>query len=109
MEISDKDRIREYFSNSSDNDEDFVAAKYLNEGNEVGLKEIAREHWEKSPSTEVELQHILDRIHFHINTTVNKRSVLIRIMSALLSCCGRIVDPPFNCRNLPDGGKFKYI
>lgn len=81
MEISDKDRIHKYFNNSSSDDENFVAAQYLQSGNESGLKEIAREHWEKSPSTEVELQHILDRIIFHIKTSQNKRPVLSRILS----------------------------
>ena len=82
MEISDKNRIREYFTDSSVYDENFVASKYLDDSNEAGLKEIAREHWEKSPSTEVELQHILDRIHFHINTTAGKRPLQTRILSA---------------------------
>lgn len=82
MEISDKNRIREYFTDSSASDENFVAAKYLDDSNEAGLKEIAGEHWEKSPSTEVELQHILDRIHFHINTTADKRPLLTRILFA---------------------------
>ena len=82
MEIFDNDRIHKYFNDSSINDENFVAAQYLQDGNESGLKEIAREHWEKSPSTEVELQHILNRIHFHINTSQNKRPVLSRILSA---------------------------
>lgn len=81
MEISDKNRIREYFTDSSSDDEDFVAKTYLNDGNEVCLKEIAQEHWEKSPSKEVELQHILDRIHFHINSSANKQPTLSRILS----------------------------
>ena len=93
MEISDKDRIRKYFGKSSNDDEDFVAAKYLNEGDEGELKEIAREHWEKSPSQEVELQHILNRIHFHISTTANKRTVLIRIMSAYYRVAAVLLIP----------------
>ena len=82
MDISDKDRIHKYFNDSSIDDEGFVAAQYLQHDNESGLKEIAREHWETSPSSKVELQHILDRILFRINTSKNKRSVLSRILYA---------------------------
>lgn len=82
MEISDKNRIREYFTDSAGSDENFVASMYLDDSKEPELKEVAREHWAKSPSAEVELQHILDRIHFHINTSNNKRPILSRILSA---------------------------
>jgi len=82
METYDKNRVNNYFNDSSIEDENFIAAQYLNESNESELKEIAREHWEKSPSTEVELQQILNRIHFHINKSTNKRSVISRILSA---------------------------
>ena len=93
MEIFDKNRIREYFTDSSVDDENFVAAMYLNDGNEAGLKEIAREHWEKSPSTEVELQHILDRIHFHINTSTKRRPLFARIVSAYYRIAAVLLIP----------------
>ncbi len=80
MEISEKTRIREYFSNSSVEGEDFVATRYFDDRNETELNEIAHEHWENSSSEKVELQHILNRIHFHINTSAAKRSVLSGIL-----------------------------
>src|SRR5665648_33808 len=82
MEISDKNRIREYFTDSTVDDEYIVAAMYLDDNNGCDLKEVASEHWTKSPSTEVDLQHILNRIHFHINTTADKRPVISRILTA---------------------------
>jgi ferric-dicitrate binding protein FerR (iron transport regulator) len=66
---------------------------YLSGDKEAGLKEIAGEHWEKSPSTEVELQHILDRIHFHINTVVEKRPSLTRILSAYYRVAAVLLVP----------------
>ncbi len=93
MEISDKNRIREYFTDSSVDDEDFVAAMYLNDDNEAGLKGIAREHWENSLSTEVELQHILDRIHFHINTSTKKRPLFTSIVSAYYRIAAVLLIP----------------
>lgn len=81
MEIPEKERIREYYNDSSVEDENYVASHYLEASNETALKEIAGELWEKSPSTKVELQHILDRIHFHINTQGYKRPVLTRILT----------------------------
>lgn len=81
MDISDKNRIHKYFNDSSIDDENFVAAQFLMESNLPELKEAAQAHWKKTPSKEVELQHILDRIHFHINTSKDKRPVLSRILS----------------------------
>lgn len=93
MDISNKNRIQQYFTDSSNEDESFVAAQFLNDSNESELKEVAREHWEKSPSTEVELQHILNRIHFHINTRMNKRPVLSRVLSAYYRVAAVLLIP----------------
>lgn len=80
MEISDKNRVRKYFNESSAEDESFVASMFLNNSNESQLKEVAQEHWEESSSAEVELQHILNRIHFQINSKAEKQSALTRVM-----------------------------
>lgn len=80
MEISDKNRVRKYFNESSVNDEPLVASMYLNDSNEAQLKEVAEEHWDESPSTKIELQHILNRIHFQINSKAQKPSTLTRVM-----------------------------
>lgn len=80
MEISDKNRVRKYFNESSVNDEPFVASMYLNDSNEAQLKEVAEEHWNESPSTEIELQHILNRIHFQINSKAQMPSRLSRVL-----------------------------
>lgn len=93
MDISDKNRIHKYFNDSSANDENFVAAHFLNESNLSELKDAAHEHWEKAPSTEVELQHILDRIHFHINTSRNNLPVLSRILSAYYRIAAVLLIP----------------
>ena len=93
MEISDKNRIREYFTDSSNSDEDFVAAMYLDESNEPELNEVAREHWAKSSSNEVELQHILDRIHLHINTSAGRRPVLSRILTVYYRVAAVLLIP----------------
>lgn len=93
MDISDKNRIHKYFNDSSIDDENFVAAQFLNESNLPELKEAAQEHWEEAPSKEVELQHILDRIHFHINTSKDKRPVLSRILSAYYRVAAVLLIP----------------
>lgn len=80
METSDKNRVRKYFNDSSAGDEGFVASMYLNHSNEAELKQVAQEHWEASPTTAIELQHILNRIHLHINSRSEKRPVLSRIL-----------------------------
>jgi ferric-dicitrate binding protein FerR (iron transport regulator) len=93
MEISDKNRIREYFNDPSTRDESFVAYKYLADENENELKEIAREHWEKAPSTEFELQHILDRVHFYINSRKAKPSTRSRILSVYYHIASILLIP----------------
>lgn len=93
MNISDKNRIHTYFDDSSDDDEIFFAAQFLNESNLPELKNSAQEHWEIVPSTEVDLQHILDRIHLHITTSINKRTVLSRILSAYYHVAAVLLIP----------------
>ena len=90
MVISDKNRIHKYFNDSSANDENFVAAQFLLESNLPELKDAAQEHWEKAPSTEVKLQHILDRIHFHINTSRNTSRNNHPVLSRILSTYYRV-------------------
>lgn len=93
MDISDKNRIHKYFNNSSPDDENFVATQFLNDSNLPIIKEVAHECWDKSPSTEVELQHILDRIHFHINTSTDRRPILSRILSAYYRVAAVLLIP----------------
>ena len=93
MNISDKNRIYKYFNDSSIDDENFVAAQFLNESNLHELKEVAQEHWNLSPSTEVELQHILDRIHFYINSNSKKRPALTKILQTYYRVAAVLLIP----------------
>lgn len=93
MEISDKNRLHGYFKTSSSEEEDFVAELYLDNSKELELREIAREHWNDSPSSEIELQHILNQIHFHINTNSNKPSIRTRILSGYYRVAAILLIP----------------
>ena len=68
MKLSDKNRINHFFHDETGDDEDFVSEAYLNPENEVELKEIAHEQWMVSPAHFIDLQHILNRIHFIIRS-----------------------------------------
>ncbi|MGQ8336251.1 FecR family protein [Sunxiuqinia sp. A32] len=81
MENFEKDRIRKYFSDPSNKDEDFISASFYKKENENELEEIARDQWQKTKRTQVELQHVLNDIHFKINTTRKDNSVTKRILS----------------------------
>jgi ferric-dicitrate binding protein FerR (iron transport regulator) len=74
MNETDKNRIDRYFNASSAEDESFVADSFLDETNEPDLKRIVAEHWEKSSSKKIDLQHVLNQIHFLINTGPAKRA-----------------------------------
>ncbi len=93
MEISDQNRIREYFRNSSTSDENFIASKYLDTDNEERLNEIAREHWDESSSSKVELQHILNSLHFYINSNGARQSVLSGILSVYSKVAAILLIP----------------
>ena len=67
MNNREKDRIRQYVRNTTDEDENFVASSFLNNENEKELEEIAGEHWKNSSFAFIDLQHILHRIHFQID------------------------------------------
>lgn len=87
MNETDKNRVHRYFNASAAEDEDFIADSFLNEVNEKALKDIATEHWERSSSEKVDLQHILDRVHFFINTRSSKR---LRTKISLLDTYSRV-------------------
>lgn len=67
MNETDKNRVDQYFNASSAEDEPFIADSFLNDLNEAHLREIAARHWENASSKKVDLQHVLNRIHFLIH------------------------------------------
>ncbi|WP_423130424.1 FecR family protein [Gaoshiqia sp. Z1-71] len=73
MDQTLKNRIRQNFQLSQAVDDPEIIDAYLHTGNEPELEEIARENWEKSSSARVELQHVLNRVHFYINTRSKNR------------------------------------
>ncbi len=93
MEISIKDRIKEYFGNLSAKDEYLIAGLYLDENNEKELRETALEHYNASSAEKVNLQHILDRIHFHINMSRTKHSVSQKILLAYYRVAAVLMVP----------------
>lgn len=93
MEASDKNLVRSYFTDSSADNEACVTSIYLNSNNDEELKVIAHEHWDESPSAKVELQHILNRIHFQINSKVEKQSAITRFMFYYLRIAAVLLIP----------------
>ena len=93
MDISGKDRVRNYFSNSSNDDENFIADLFLNDANEADLKEIARNHWDTSSEAELDLQHILNQVHFKINTSFSPKTFRHRILSGYSRVAAVILIP----------------
>jgi len=93
MEISDENRLHNYFNASSAVDEDFISELYLDNSSENELKEIAKEHWEESSCEKVELQHVLNQIHFHINTNAKSPRIRTRILTAYYRVAAILVIP----------------
>ena len=78
----DKNRILQYFNGSSKEDEDYIATSFLNEKNEAEIEAIARKNWQDTPSSKVDLQHVLNRIHFQINTYSTIRTAKGKLIAA---------------------------
>lgn len=93
MDISEKNRLQEYFNTSSSDEGDFVAELYLDKSKEFELRKIALEHWDESPSSEIELQHVLNQIHFYINTNSNKPLLKTRILSTYYRVAAILMIP----------------
>jgi len=87
MNETDKNRVDQYFNASSAKDEHIVADLFLDDRNEHDLKKIAAEHWVKSSSRKVDLQHILNQIHFRINTSSAFRK---RIKNSIMFAYSRV-------------------
>lgn len=92
MEYSDKNRINAYFSAGSNDDEAFVSSSYLDPENEAELKELAGEHWKKSPDDTVDLHHIFDRIHFAIRSE-KRRSLRVKILKTYYRVAAVLLIP----------------
>lgn len=79
MEKSDRNRIWRFFENQSIEDEDFVTDSFYQQENEDELKDIATHQWENTPIKSINLQHVLNRIHFNINSSTNGESRIRKI------------------------------
>lgn len=68
MKNIDKDRIQTHFNSSSNEDSDYIEKVFLDEDKGPDLRKIAFSHWKGASDKHVNLQHILNRIHFTINS-----------------------------------------
>ena len=80
MKDLDNNRIKKHFENQSSEDENFVADSFFNQDNEAALKQVAAEQWENAPTRPVDLQHVLNKIHFNINASKKEKSLSNRIV-----------------------------
>lgn len=75
MKDLDKNRITQFFESKSAEGEDFVTNTFADQSNDDGLQQLAHEHWDNTSSATVNLQHILNKIHFKINSETREKSV----------------------------------
>lgn len=80
MDISVKDRIKKYLESFSREEEDAIADLFLDSGNQAEIEKVSMENWESSSSESVDLQHVLNHLHFQINTSAKKESSVHRIL-----------------------------
>ena len=83
MKNIDIKRIQKYFNASSEKDSVYLENAFLDKENETELKNIALSHWKEASDKHVNLQHILNRIHFNINSQYDETlsHKLIRVYS----------------------------
>jgi ferric-dicitrate binding protein FerR (iron transport regulator) len=75
MKDLDKNRIGEYFTSPTQQDCTFVEDAFFLRKNEEELKEIANTQWENIQAGQVDLQHVLNKIHFDINNKKAEKSL----------------------------------
>ncbi len=74
MKDLDENRIREYFTSPTQQDCNYVEDAFFLRKNEEELKKIASKQWENIQAKPVDLQHILNKIHFDINSKKAEKS-----------------------------------
>lgn len=80
MDISIKNRIQKYLKSSSRTDEDAITDLFLNSANESELEQASKEQWDRTTSEPVDLQHVLHRIHFQINSSLAIQKPVSRLL-----------------------------
>jgi ferric-dicitrate binding protein FerR (iron transport regulator) len=95
MSDSLKKRINEYVRASNSLDEEFVLDSYLDSENEDNLKNIAKEHWEKSSSSKIDLRHVLNSVHFYINSKSNQTSTKTKFLQTYYRAAAMLLIPLF--------------
>ena len=93
MKDLDKNRINTFFEGSSSIDENFVADSFSEQENESVLKQLTHEQWEKTSSAPVDLQHILNKIHFDINSSKEKKSTSAKVLQLYYRAAAVLLIP----------------
>lgn len=93
MKDLDKKRINQYFKNPDSQDQDFVAELFSAHKDEEELSQIALNHWKDSSDEKINLQHILNSIHFNINSNTKQKSIGKKILSMYLRVAAVLLIP----------------
>lgn len=80
-------QINEYYHQNSTEGEQQVYEHFADTANREALEQLSRQHWDEASSEKVDLQHILQRIHQHIQPSIRRyestASKIVRIYSRI--------------------------
>lgn len=93
MKELDKNRINQFFESKSVQDEDFVANTFADRSNEDELQQLAHKQWDDTSSEKVDLQHILNKIHFNINSIPKQKSITNKILTIYFRAAAILLIP----------------
>lgn len=68
MNSQEKQKLNQYIQTGAAADQDEIADLFISPGNEFDLDQMAYGNWESTGSEKVDLQHVLNKIHFDMNT-----------------------------------------
>lgn len=93
MKDSEKNRFEDYFQSPGQDDHTFVENLFFNKGNEDTLRSIANKQWEKILPKPIDLQHLLNKIHFDINSKKPEKSFTQKFFQAYSRVAAILILP----------------
>ncbi len=93
MKDLEQNRLEEYFESPGKEDHGFVEDLFFNKENEDTLQRIAQKQWKNIQPKPIDLQHILNKIHFDINNQKPEKSLGKKLLQAYYRVAAILILP----------------
>jgi ferric-dicitrate binding protein FerR (iron transport regulator) len=93
MKDLEQNRFEEYFESPAQEDHAFVEDLFFNKENEDSLRKIAIKQWKNIQPKPIDLQHVLNKIHFDINSQKPEKSLARKFLQAYSRVAAILILP----------------